>query len=79
MKDFTDWPEAPDMLPAYPRPIKHNIVATLPNGVGGTPIPERHPVEGRIPGNKAIWVGIFSEMTEFAMMFIIYFIAKEGR
>lgn len=24
----------------------------------------------------AIWVGIFSEMTEFAMMFTIYFIAK---
>ena len=30
----------------------------------------------RIPGNMAIWVGILSEMTEFAMMFIVYFIAK---
>jgi len=31
---------------------------------------------GRIPGNLAIWVGILSEMSEFAMMFIVYFIAK---
>ena len=37
---------------------------------------EREPAAGRIPGNMAIWVGILSEMTEFAMMFIIYFIAK---
>ena len=37
-------------------------------------IPE--PTPGRIPGNMAIWVAIFSEMTEFALMFIIYFIAK---
>jgi cytochrome c oxidase subunit 3 len=34
------------------------------------------PKPGRIPGNMAIWVAIFSEMSEFAMMFIIYFIAK---
>lgn len=30
----------------------------------------------RIPGNPAIWVGIFSEMTEFAIFFVIYFIAR---
>ncbi|SFD00010.1 cytochrome c oxidase subunit 3 family protein [Pseudoalteromonas denitrificans] len=30
----------------------------------------------KIPGNRAIWVGIFAEMTEFAMFFIVYFIAK---
>lgn len=30
----------------------------------------------RIPGNPAIWVGIFSELTEFALFFIIYFIAR---
>ncbi|WDE00709.1 cytochrome c oxidase subunit 3 family protein [Thalassomonas actiniarum] len=30
----------------------------------------------RIPGNRAVWVGIFAELTEFAMFFIIYFIAK---
>nr|MBP6243253.1 hypothetical protein [Chromatiaceae bacterium] len=29
-----------------------------------------------IPGNKAIWVGIFAEMTEFALMFFVYFIAR---
>jgi len=34
------------------------------------------PVHRRIPGNMAIWVGILSEMTEFALMFIVYFIAK---
>ncbi len=34
------------------------------------------PKAGRVPGNMAIWVAIFSEMSEFAMMFIIYFIAK---
>ncbi len=37
-------------------------------------IPE--PVPGRVPGNMAIWVAIFSEMTEFALMFVVYFIAK---
>ena len=31
---------------------------------------------GRIPGNMAIWIGILSEMTEFALMFLVYFIAK---
>lgn len=30
----------------------------------------------RIPGNRAVWVGIFSELTEFAMFFVIYFFAK---
>ncbi|NOR52230.1 MAG: cytochrome c oxidase subunit 3 family protein [Gammaproteobacteria bacterium] len=34
------------------------------------------PAPGRIPGNMAIWVAIFSEMTEFALMFVVYFIAK---
>jgi cytochrome c oxidase subunit 3 len=37
-------------------------------------VPE--PVEGRVPGNMAIWVAIFSEMSEFALMFLVYFIAK---
>lgn len=31
---------------------------------------------GRIPGNKAIWVGVFAELTEFAVMFLMYFIAR---
>ena len=30
----------------------------------------------RIPGNKAIWVGIFAELTEFALMFLVYFLAR---
>lgn len=34
------------------------------------------PPGNRVPGNKAIWVGIFSEMTEFALMFVVYFLAK---
>ncbi|MES9860659.1 MAG: cytochrome c oxidase subunit 3 family protein [Candidatus Thiodiazotropha sp. LLP2] len=34
------------------------------------------PTKNHIPGNMAIWVGILSEMTEFALMFIVYFVAK---
>jgi cytochrome c oxidase subunit 3 len=34
------------------------------------------PRDTGIPGNKAIWVGIFAEMTEFALMFFVYFIAR---
>jgi len=30
----------------------------------------------RIPGNKAIWVGIYAELTEFALMFLVYFVAR---
>jgi len=30
----------------------------------------------KIPGNSAVWVGIFAELTEFAMFFVIYFFAK---
>ncbi len=32
--------------------------------------------EGGIPGNKGIWAGILSEMTEFALLFGVYFIAR---
>jgi len=31
---------------------------------------------GRIPGNIPIWVGILSELTEFGIFFVAYFIAK---
>ncbi|HZW20369.1 cytochrome c oxidase subunit 3 family protein [Noviherbaspirillum sp.] len=31
---------------------------------------------GRIPGNKGIWVGITCEFVEFALMFIVYFLAR---
>jgi len=37
---------------------------------------DRLPKAGRIPGNGAVWVGIYAEMTEFALMFIICFAAK---
>lgn len=32
--------------------------------------------ENRIPGNKGIWAGILAEMTEFALLFSVYFIAR---
>ncbi|MEH6627163.1 MAG: cytochrome c oxidase subunit 3 family protein [Motiliproteus sp.] len=34
------------------------------------------PQDRRVPGNGAVWVGIFAEMSEFALMFLVYFIAK---
>ncbi|MBS4098018.1 MAG: cytochrome c oxidase subunit 3 family protein [Sulfuricella sp.] len=34
------------------------------------------PVAGGIPGNRGIWAGILSEMTEFALLFAVYFIAR---
>ncbi len=34
------------------------------------------PADRRIPGNKAIWVGIYCELSEFALMFLVYFIAR---
>lgn len=39
------------------------------------PLPAEQ-VDPRIPGNKAIWVGIFAELTEFALMFLVYFVAR---
>ncbi len=30
----------------------------------------------RIPGNRAMWVGIYAELTEFALMFLVYFAAR---
>lgn len=38
-----------------------------------TPIGHRG---GAIPGNLAIWAAILAEMSEFAVMFVVYFIAK---
>lgn len=34
------------------------------------------PVAGRIPGNRAMWVGIYCELVEFALMFLVYFFAR---
>lgn len=41
-----------------------------------TTLPFPEPAAGRIPGNKGIWVGIFCELTEFALMFIVFFLAR---
>ena len=34
------------------------------------------PSGGRIPGNRGIWAGILAEMTEFGLLFMVYFIAR---
>ncbi len=34
------------------------------------------PVIDRIPGNKGMWAGILCEMTEFALLFAVYFTAR---
>ena len=31
---------------------------------------------GRIPGSKGMWVGISCEFAEFALMFVVYFVAR---
>ncbi|MCC4117993.1 cytochrome c oxidase subunit 3 family protein [Aromatoleum toluclasticum] len=31
---------------------------------------------GRVPGNSGIWVGITCEFVEFAVLFIVYFVAR---
>lgn len=41
-----------------------------------TAFEELTPVAGRIPGNKGMWAGILSEMTEFALLFAVYFVAR---
>lgn len=41
-----------------------------------TTLPAPPPGAGRIPGNKAMWVGIFCEVSEFALMFAVYFVAR---
>ncbi|WP_250655815.1 cytochrome c oxidase subunit 3 family protein [Alkalimarinus coralli] len=45
--------------------------------ISDTPKQEAPPFDPkRIPGNPAIWVGIFSELTEFGIFFVIYFLAR---
>ena len=34
------------------------------------------PITRKIPGSFAIWAAILAEMTEFAVMFMVYFLAK---
>lgn len=47
---------------------------TLDDGAVAAPVLATR--DSGIPGNRAIWVGIFAEMTEFALMFLVYFIAR---
>lgn len=49
-----------------------NPSATLPEPVVAPEVP----ASGRIPGSRAMWVGIFCEVTEFALMFAVYFVAR---
>ncbi len=39
-------------------------------------MPFTEPAGGPIPGNRGIWAGILAEMTEFALLFAVYFIAR---
>ena len=32
--------------------------------------------QGRVPGNKGIWVGITCEFVEFLVLFLVYFVAR---
>jgi len=50
--------------------VNHAAPLPLPASVTGSPSIER------IPGSKAMWVGIFCEFTEFALLFAVYFIAR---
>lgn len=40
------------------------------------PAPAATPARNRIPGNRAIWVGVFCEVTEFCVMFAVFFVAR---
>ncbi len=49
------------------------LSATLPARRPPSPPPA---AAGRIPGSKAMWVGIFCEITEFALLFAVFFVAR---
>ena len=54
------------------------LAVSLPPTVPTTapaPLPAQ-PGAGRIPGSKAMWVGIFCEITEFALLFAVFFVAR---
>ena len=58
------------LSPMDASPQEFAAAAPLDSAFDGEPIP------GRIPGKQAIWVGILSEMTEFGLMFIMFFVVK---
>jgi len=39
-------------------------------------VAENTPVDGRVPGNRGIWVGIFCVLLEFLFLFGVYLVAK---
>ncbi|MBF0220298.1 MAG: cytochrome c oxidase subunit 3 family protein [Gammaproteobacteria bacterium] len=45
----------------------HTTNATATTAAPGVPT---------LPGNRGIWVGILAEMTEFGLLFMVYFIAR---
>ena len=55
-----------------------SIAVPLPPSLALPPSPPAaHPTSnGRIPGSKAMWVGIFCEITEFALLFAVFFVAR---
>lgn len=40
------------------------------NGCGA--VKDEPETVNKIPGNKAVWVGIFAELTEFALFFLLF-------
>lgn len=54
--------------------MNHQVQGSLPPRIFPAGWSEQQ--AGRIPGNMAIWVGILSELTEFGLFFIAYFVAK---
>lgn len=56
-------------------PIPSTTAAPDPSATPAPPVTRPH-TTGRIPGSKAMWVGIFCELTEFALLFAVYFVAR---
>lgn len=50
--------------------------ATAASTANTGPLPAGTPARGRVPGNTAIWVGIFCVLVEFLLLFSVYFIAR---
>jgi cytochrome c oxidase subunit 3 len=48
----------------------------MPTAPTALPVGIEAGATGRIPGSRGIWVGIFAVLTEFALMFLVVFIAR---
>ena len=51
-------------------------LAMKPMGAIGSMGPPSTELEGQVPGNRGIWVGILCELTEFALLFAVFFVAR---